>query len=150
MIAFISSAQQISDTKVRLLCGDSFKSWALYDQSPEGIGTCSSSSDISRDNTYTFFADGKFTFDHGQITDDDDCEGEHCCGDIINVTGQWYFANDGRGIVIKSKFETGNPDNTIAITLFSGSVESLDEDIFRFKIENPKTGLVHIFELHRK
>lgn len=82
-------------TKTELLTGGSSKSWYITAETPEEEDpNCRPSADREKDNSWTFYADGKFVFDHGTITETE------TCGDVINFTGTWEFTNNETGIII--------------------------------------------------
>lgn len=73
------------DRKI-LLSGNSSKSWRIAAFSTDGAGTsCESSSEVIQDDSYTFFAEGNFVFDGGEILYEPDDE----CETVASASGFW-------------------------------------------------------------
>lgn len=108
---------KLSDAE--LLTGGSQKEWVITAEVPEDeIESCRPDSPIFIDNTYTFYKDGKMTFDHGTITEDPNCMEANCCGDLINFTGTWEFTNNGKNLKVVMGYDTDDVNNVIDEDLF--------------------------------
>ena len=104
-------------SKTELLTNGNQKSWFVFSSSPDDA--CSSSADDS----WTFFSDGTFEYDHGDVT-----EGDDGCGDLINFEGSWTFTNEESDITIVALRATGSTDNMDPLTVVDGSLTVLTED----------------------
>ena len=105
-------------TKTQLLTGGSSRSWNITEESPEDEDPlCRPSADYAKDNTWTFSADGNFSFDHGAIV------GNESCSDIISFTGTWEFTENESKIVV-----TADPD--IGSFQLSGTITALHDEHF--------------------
>ena len=150
LLTGLYNGRDVSQDNAALLTGGNHKAWQLVSHTPEQPGaTCKSSHPIASDNMYTFFADGSFSFDHGSITEDQQCDNEDCCSDMVNMIGTWKFANSGKGLVIKVLYEKENPDNKFTLTLFSATIEQLNENVLRFNVVVSETGVKNVFEFHK-
>lgn len=133
------------------LTGNMNKCWYLNLVTPESDQvTCKSSSSIKRDNTYTFFADGRFEFDHGQITEDPNCKDEGCCSDWVNIEGTWAFTNNGKGLKIVALRVKGTSTSLDNEVLFDASIDLLSEEVLRLKVVDPETKIRHSLEFRKK
>jgi len=132
----------------RYLTNSSSKTWYLQQVSP--TSNCKSMDLIARDNTYTFFADDRFEFDHGQVTEDPDCNGEGCCSDWVNLEGTWAFTNNGKGLKIIALRIKGTSESLDNEVLFNASIDLLSEDILRLRIVDPETKITHSLEFRKK
>jgi VCBS repeat-containing protein len=111
--------QAPAPSKKELLTGGTHKDWYVYSSSPED--RCAS----GVDDTWTFFADGSFAYDHGTITEDE--QGE--CGDLINFEGTWEFSSDETGItVIALRAAGAAEDMGESITVLGGNITTLTND----------------------
>lgn len=125
---FLPNTNGLNSEPIDFLTNGTQKTWYLVAQTPEeDTPSCKASSPQSTDNTYTFYADGRFELDHGQITEDPNCEGEGCCYDPHSITGTWKFINDGKGLLIKALHKKGDESYTIDHTFFNGNYNLLEE-----------------------
>jgi hypothetical protein len=113
-------------SKKELLTNNSSKSWNITDETPADLEPgCGPSSDGAKDNTWTFYADGKFTFDHGTVVE----ESESSCSDFINITGTWSFTDNESKLLIVAEKDTDNPDEVRdAETIFHADIKKLTKD----------------------
>jgi hypothetical protein len=148
--SFFSEPLSFSEDKTSLISGATHKQWFLYSKAPDEAGSCISSAPLSRDNTYTFYANGTFEFDHGAITEDATCQGEDCCTDFVNLTGTWRFTNSQKGLRIIALHETGNTANAQKIVLYNGTIEYLDESVLKFSQSDPSTNIKYTFEFRKR
>lgn len=117
---------EITDpTKTFLLAGETMKSW----RPGEGFIT-DCADDVARvaDNVYQFHADNRFTYEHGEIT-------ENSCGsgDLARVFGNWHFneAEDSLFVLVTGKVKDGetiNFDETDQQYIFEAKLQELSED----------------------
>jgi len=155
LISVVSSINLIGNHSAQdqtlLLSSVNSKSWYLYTSLPEStVSSCKSSSKISLDNTYTFYANGTFEFDHGTVIEDPSCQDEGCCSDFINLSGTWKFTNDQTGIVITALNERGYPDHKVNIELYNGTISELTESSFKISQVDPETKVLHTIEFRKK
>lgn len=82
-------------SRTALLTGGSSKQWNITAQTPANDDpNCGPSQAYAQDNTWTFFADGDFTFDRGAIFENE------TCGDFGNFEGTWTFEEDDTRIFV--------------------------------------------------
>jgi hypothetical protein len=112
-------------SKTELLTGGTQKSWSVFSSTPEA--PCSSSAD----DKWTFFSNGTFEYDHGDVTESEDSE----CGDLINFEGTWAFESEETKITIIALRPTGSDEEIDPLTVASGTVTELTSD--RFVITGP-------------
>lgn len=106
-------------SKTDLLTGGSQKTWYMHSASPADE-LCSSQSD----NTYIFFADGSFEYDHGTVTMGTDNDSE--CGDLVNLEGTWEFKENETAIVIVGRRVKGETEDMAEpLTLFDVKIDEL-------------------------
>ena len=111
--------QTPSPSKTELLTGGASKTWYVFSTTPDD--RCASGSD----DTWTFYADGTLTYDHGTVTEDE--QGE--CSDLINFEGTWSFANNETVITIIALRAAGaSEDMDEPLTIASGTVTTLTGD----------------------
>ena len=145
------TALMFSDDKKILLTGAGEKSWYLYSTTPENnFGSCSVSSDISKDNSYTFHSNGTFEFDHGQLTEDVGCQGEECCGDFKNMVGTWTFNNFQKGLKVVALHPKDEPDSGEKVVLFNATIELLEEGVLRISQADPETNTSVTIEFRKR
>jgi hypothetical protein len=156
-ITFIVSLSTIGmlansiDNLTEVLAGTNSKSWYLYSSTPEAnIASCKTSHPLSLDNTFTFYANGTYEFDHGAVTEDPACMSENCCSDLINISGTWKFTNNQTGLVITAVSEKGKPANVINMVIYSGTIEELSETVLKFSQLDAETNIMHHFELRKR
>lgn len=148
VIAAACSDDDKKSFDITLLTGPTEKAWYVYAETPEDEDEdCRPNSAYSLDNSWIFAKDGSFEYDHGELTEDPECE-DGCCSDLINIVGSWETFNNGKGIRIIADHETGNPDNSLEQTLFEGTIDLLTEDQFKFsqKFEGEK----HTLEFRKR
>jgi VCBS repeat-containing protein len=102
-------------SKTDLLTSGSQKTWYTFSSTPEPL--CSS----THDDTYTFFADGSFEYDHGIITESDDGE----CGDLINLEGTWKFEENESAITITALRAKGATEDMDPLTIIQADITEL-------------------------
>ena len=111
--------QAPTPSKKELLTGGTHKDWYVYSINPDD--RCAS----GVDDTWTFFADGSFAFDHGTITEDE--QGE--CGDLINFEGTWEFSADETEVTVIARRAAGaSEDMDESITILNGTITTLTAD----------------------
>jgi hypothetical protein len=130
------------------LTGSTQKVWYLHSVSPPLSGAADSS--VKADNTYIFFADGKFEFDHGAITEDPACEGDNCFSDFVNLVGTWKFTNSQKGLQVVALHEKGNPGNGTKTVILNGSIQQLDEDVLKVSQKDQSKNINFVFEFRKK
>ncbi|HEY8937838.1 MAG TPA: hypothetical protein VIM65_21585 [Cyclobacteriaceae bacterium] len=139
------------DDRTMLLASASSKSWYIYSTTPEtDHPTCLSTHAISIDNTYTFYANGTFEFDHGTVTESPGCTSDECCSDLVNFTGTWKFTNNQNSIVITGLAEKGNPANKFNLELYNGAISQLDDAVLKFTQRDPETNILHTIEFRKR
>jgi hypothetical protein len=99
------------------LTSGSQKSWYIFSGTPGS--PCGSASD-----SWTFFANGTFTYNHGTITDD----ATNPCGDLVNLEGTWQFSSDETTITVIALREAGSNTNNLSLTLMEDKITTLDND----------------------
>jgi hypothetical protein len=102
------------------------------------------------DNTWTFFADGSFEFDHGAITQDPDCMEEGCCTDLVNIIGNWSLTENGTMIKVMFLHEKDNPSNTLNEEFFSAEIDKLDENTLQISLTDKIPGEKQSYEFRAK
>jgi hypothetical protein len=130
-----------------LLTGKSAKLWTLH--ASTAATDCPVTNRIHSDNTYTFYSNGTFEFDHGAITEDPNCK-ENCCSDMVNLIGTWKFRNGKKGIRVWSTGERGNDGNKFNLVLFDAIIEVLDEQTLRLRQTDPETKAINTIEFRSK
>lgn len=107
-------------SKTQLLTGGSSKTWYLY-----AITGADDPCPSTEDDDWTFFADGKFEHDNGDITDSPD----ESCGDLVNFIGEWEFEQGETRLTARALYETEDPTNTFDFELFDAlEIETLTEE----------------------
>jgi hypothetical protein len=106
-------------SKTQLLTNGSSKNWVMAASTSSDAECGSPQADRVKDNTWTFYADGKFMFDHGTVTEAGDC------GDLRNTTGTWEFLEKETVLDVFGDFDTDDPEHEINMTLFSGTIKTL-------------------------
>jgi hypothetical protein len=105
-------------TKTQLLTNGSSKAWNITDESPlDEDPNCRPTAEYILDNSWTFYADGKFTYDHGTVTDSESC------GDLINFFGTWTLTNNESVFTIEA-------DESFSPLVITGTLKSLTETSF--------------------
>jgi hypothetical protein len=115
---------------IALLTNNSQKSWVI--SSISSGSACSSSSDDS----WIFFANGTFEYNHGTVTEDATNE----CSDFVNYVGTWEFTNNEAGLRIKALHEKGNASNAIEMTIMDATIVVLDESQLKVTQADPSGG----------
>ena len=134
----------IEETKLTLLTGNSNKSWYYY--MPD---LNSSEQKIFADNTYTFFSDGSFEFDHGSVIEEAGCK-KDCPGDLVNFEGKWEFTNNETGLRITALHEKGNAANAHTMVLYDATIVSLTETSLVLDQKDPETKISYRIEFRKK
>lgn len=122
-------------TYSQMLTNGNSKVWNITEfSSKKDNQICDASREMNRDNSWTFFSNGKLQFDRGTIVDDDECTGH----DPINFIGSWELLEDDSFLLLKALYATENPENVFNDTLSYGRVEklTLDELSIKFDGEN--------------
>jgi hypothetical protein len=133
------------------LASDTKKDWQLVRSTPEPeLNSCKPLGSVLYDNTWTFFADGSFEFDHGAITQDPDCMEEGCCTDLVNIIGSWSFTENGTMIKVMFLHEKDNPSNTLNEEFFSAEIDILDENTLQISLTDKITGEKQSYEFSVK
>lgn len=107
-----------SPSKTNLLTGGTQKGWYVYSITPDEDEDCTSGDD----DTYTFFADGKFQYNHGAIVEAGDCS------DLANFDGTWAFTNSEGKIVITAVKETGGDTFDEPLEIANATITSISAD----------------------
>ena len=118
-IGLLACSDDESPSKTQLLTNGSFKAWFI---STAPNSDCEGIENMSNDNTWTFFNDGKFTFDRGTVTEAGDCS------DIKNVTGTWKFEENETKIRIHVSYNTDDSSDIIDQELVFASIVELAAD----------------------
>lgn len=126
-------------TKTDFLTSGSQKSWYPFSSTPDDA--CGSISD----DTWTFFANGTFTYDHGTITEDVN----NNCGDLINLEGSWEFSNNETTLTVTGLREAGASTDNLSLTLMQGDVTLLDNDRLVVSTTGPNS-VQYIIEFRKK
>ena len=149
--AIIGIDRFVDEDRIILLANATNKDCYLYSSTPESsTETCRSDHAIASDNTYIFYADGTFKFDHGTITEDEACTNEDCCNDLVNITGKWKFTNNQKKIRITALHETGNESNALTMVLFNATIDQLDENVLKISQTDSETNIVYTYEFRKK
>ena len=116
-------------SKTELLTGGNLKSWYLFSSTPEE--PCSS----AIDDSWIFFSNGSFEYNHGVVTEDETGE----CGDLVNIEGTWEFENNETTLTIIALREKGSTSNSTPLTLLQGEINVLDDGRLVVTATNPST-----------
>lgn len=117
-----------STSKLQLLTNGSSKSWVL--SSAAADNDCGEpQEDRMKDNSWIFFADGKFMFDGGEVTE----AGE--CSDMINVTGTWKFLENETVLDVYAAFATEEPEYDVDMSMFTGKIKTLTETTLVIEVD---------------
>jgi hypothetical protein len=127
------------------------KTWYIYSSFPEGVNsTCDETHIIQADNTYIFYSNGTFEFDHGEIVEDTNCTSEDCCSDLVNITGKWKLRNNDKKLRIVAEYETGNKSNALQLTLFDATIDYLDENVLKLSQVDSETNVTYTYEFRKR
>ncbi len=96
-----------------------------------GDPICNASRELTADNSWTFFSDGRLHFDHGTVVEDEECE----VSDLINFIGTWELVNEESFLLLKVLHETENVNNVFNDTIIYGEIESLTVDALHIKMD---------------
>jgi hypothetical protein len=145
---FVSPVEPVPvETKAILLAGSTQKAWYLTSKTPEpAMAPCQSSSPQSMDNTWTFYADGTFTYNHGAVTEDADCNEPGCCSDLANLEGSWELKGAEEGLTITALKLQESQESIGAVTLMDARILLLEEGRLRLSQKHPETGVETVFE----
>jgi hypothetical protein len=129
LFAFLTACddEEKTPSKTELLTNGSSKSWNLT-ASSDTETDCPPDSERSKDNTWTFHADGNFTYDHGEITESE------TCGDLKNITGTWSFQEDETKLKIFAHHNTDDPDDVFNDELFTHPLVEITDSKFILNI----------------
>lgn len=92
---------------------------------------CDASRELTADNSWTFYADGKLHFDHGTVVEDEECWNS----DLINFIGTWELVNEESFLLLKILHETENVNNVFNDTIVYGKIESLTVDALHINVD---------------
>lgn len=115
-------------TKAEMLASEESKVWLLFAITPEE-DPCAEEEEYMSDNTWTFFADGTFKFDHGTVTESEICQSS----DFINLTGSWEISEDGTEFASYLLSATDNPEDVYPegeVEYIIGTIVLLEENKF--------------------
>jgi hypothetical protein len=118
-----------SPSNLQLLTNGSSKGWVMTLAASTDEECGSPQADRVKDNTWTFFADGKFMFDGGAITESGDC------GDMRNTTGTWEFLENETVLKVFAAYDTDDPEYEINMTLFVGTIKTLTETTLVIEVD---------------
>lgn len=147
VLAACSSDDENKTVDLSLLTDSTQKTWYIYDETP-AEEECLPTAAFKLDNSWIFFADGSFEYDHGELTEDPECQEDGCCSDLVNIIGSWESTNDGKDIKIMFDYEKDNPDNSENMVLIDGSIDLLTED--QLKISQVIDGTKETIEFRKK
>lgn len=139
LLSFIVENVSLSDTKRQFLTANSSKAWALNTSD-------TACADVSSDNTYTFFADGTFRFDHGSVVEDPECSDN----DLVNISGEWKLLKGDKILRIIGSHQTDKANNSMETVLMEGSIELLNEDVLRISQVTEGSESYQTIEFHSK
>jgi hypothetical protein len=128
-VLMIACDDDESPSKLQLLTNGSSKGWVQTASMSSDEECGGPQADRIKDNTWTLFADGKFTFDGGTIRDSGDC------GDIRNTTGTWEFLEDETVLKVFAAYDTDDPEHEINMTLFIGTIKTLTETTLVIEVD---------------
>jgi len=118
-----------------MLTNGNSKVWNITEfPSEKNNQICDASREMNRDNSWTFFSNGKLQFDRGTIVVDDECQ----TSDPINFIGTWELQKNDSFLLLKALYETENPENIFNDTLIYGQVEKLTLDELLITIDGEK------------
>ena len=109
-------------SKTQMLTAGDKKVWKYISYPSTPSNMCTNAERYQRDNSYTFYADQKMTFDRGTITE------EGNCSDISNLEGTWAFSTKEDSL---SVYVTKNLDRNLSLDkekLFTGNILSISEN----------------------
>jgi hypothetical protein len=136
LISFFGNGDVTLSNK-ELLAGTEKQSWTLFSTT---TGRCISATDDS----WIFFADGSFEFNHGTVIEDE----INRCRDFINITGRWELTdNDSRLKVIVTLEKDGVAN---IHPLLEGRIQELNEEKLIVISTETETGAMHTFEFRRQ
>ncbi len=148
ILFFLFTGNQYSPEE--LLSGTGQKTWYLTAMSPDKSGACSISSVHCQDNSWTFYSDGSFEYDHGALTIDPECEGEGCCSDMVNLVGKWELTNNKVGLKLTTLHEKGKPENIFSVVLFDAVFKQMEGNQFVLTQSDPKSAQSYTFSFQAK
>lgn len=147
---FEGNTTKFNDLPKDFLTNGDYKTWYLAVKTPEeAFESCKASSPMSQDNSWIFYVDGTFEFNHGEITETD-CNEEGCCTDFVNIIGRWELTNGEAGLKITLLYEKENPDNNISDVLFDAQIKEITEDILLISQTDPSTGTEVMHEFRKR
>jgi hypothetical protein len=119
-------------SKTELLTNNSSKNWNITADSSDDEEVdpgCKVEGAMNMDNTWTFYSDGKFIYDHGEVTE---AEG---CGDLKNLTGTWSFLEDEKKLRIFFLYNTDDPTDVLNSEFFSANLIEISADKFVLELD---------------
>jgi hypothetical protein len=123
-------------SKTELLTNNSSKNWNITadtsDEEEEDPG-CLVGGAMNMDNTWTFYSDGKFTYDHGEVVE---AEG---CVDFKNLTGTWSFLEDETKLRIFLLHDTDDPTDVLNSELFSVNLIEISAEKFVLELNGEQS-----------
>lgn len=123
-----------------MLAGTTSKAWKLTDRSVD-VGTCPELTPRELDNTYYFYADGVFGYNHGTITEDD------CHGDLVNLIGTWQISAQADSILIQATGRISESGDTTTLTttnILHGKMEFLEAQKLKISRTDPSGHLRYL------
>lgn len=129
VIFMIACSDDESPSKLQLLTNGSSKGWVKTHVAADYEDCGASQADRIKDNTWAFFADGKFMFDGGTNRESGDCS------DIRNTTGTWEFLEDETLLKVFAAYDTDEPEHEINMTLFVGTIKILTETTLVIEVD---------------
>ncbi|GEM_PF-2815221 len=133
-----------SISNLELLAGKVSKVWNVTSETPVDE-ECPVDSPRNLDNSWTFFNDGSFLYDHGTVTED-----ESECGDLVNLTGTWEFTSNETKLKVIALYETGNPANEFDDVLFEVDLVELTENQFKLSEIDQDTQIKYVITFNTK
>ena len=123
-----------------MLTGGSHQSWQIYSITPDQ--RCKSSTDDS----WIFFADGTFEFDHGSITENE----TNKCSDLVNIVGKWELLDNESTLKVVAAHEKGNTENTFTTILIEGKITELNNEKLLINIFDATSQRHYAYEFRKK
>ncbi|WKN44231.1 hypothetical protein [Tunicatimonas pelagia] len=84
------TAQDVLD--LEKLTGSTSKQWQMVKITPnddQEHASCQVDHPRNLDNYHTFWADGRFEHDNGEVHEDKNCNQAGCCSDAVDLKGYW-------------------------------------------------------------
>lgn len=107
-------------SRTELLTGN----WYVTSETPSSVAGCGTGEPYVADDTYAFWADGTFTYDHGAIT-----EGTGNCSNFINLEGTWTFHDNESRFLVTIDHSPEYPERDLkGDTLILAKIKSLEAE----------------------